>query len=428
MKKVKLLSLFAIGLLTVAGAVACGPEEGTDTPSTVFKVWAPVEHQDFYKEVFADFQKAHPEYAGYTLEYGTVSEGDAYGQVSKDVENAADVFTFANDQLLNLIRVGALAQVGGDYLDFVKENNDPMTVETSKDMKGDVYAYPMTLDNGYMLTYNKEVIPNYTEDMTFFDVAKACADANKKFVVPMGDSWYAFGFFRGFGSEYKVEYNADGVETKITCDYDGKEGLATGNFLIDLRDTAGFQYVDGGAAGQEPVKLNNYLDSHMSEIGAFISYPGAVKTYLLDKNDPWGSDSNIACDLLPMMDETHRMKTFIGMKMVGVNKTSDKLVMAHTFAQYITGKDVQLKRYESFNYGPSNIEAAATEKVANDVALKGLKKQFEENGEVQVNVPSTFWTALQNFTCSLGYKKEVNKNNLQTELTKLATNIETISQ
>ena len=166
----------------------------------------------------------------------------------------------------------------------------------------------------------------------------------------------------------------------------------------------------------------------MSKIGAFISYPGAVKTYVLDK-DAW-DDANVRCDLLPLMkenDTTKRMRTFLGMKMVGVNKQSKNLVLAHKFAQYITSEDVQLLRYKNYNYGPSNIKAAEDKAVKADVALVGLNKQFAAASDPQINVPSTFWTAVQNFGCSIGHKKEITKENLQASLDSLVEDMITIA-
>lgn len=435
MKKIKLFSVAAIAAMALVGVVSCGgetpdPDDSGDKPQLTaekFTVWAPIEHQEMYKQIFTDFKAANPDYKDVEFVFGTCSESDAYTNVSKDVTGAADVFTFANDQLYNMINVGALAQIGGDYKTFVETNNSQAAVDASKGQDGGLYAYPMTLDNGYMLTYDASVVTDYDENTTFFDIAEQCFAKGKKFVVPMGDSWYGYGFFAGFGGKYDVEYNEEGKESKITCNYNGQAGLDTGNFLIDLANTNGFTYVDGGAAGEDSLKLNAYLDTHIDEIGAFISYPGAVKTYVTGNWD----EANIRCDMLPLMEEGNpdsRMRTFLGMKMVGVNKQSKNLVLAHKFAQYITGEEVQLMRYENYGYGPSNIKAAENEKVKADVALTGLNKQFAEASDPQINVPSTFWTAVQDFCCAVGHKKEVNKQNLQSKLDSLVEDITTIAK
>ena len=435
MKKSKLLHAFALSAIAAVALVGCDqtPEPGPGpepTPeSQHLTVWAPIEHQDLYEQFFKEFKASDEKYANVEFEFGACGEGDAYGNISKDVTGAADVFTFANDQLYNLINVGALARLGGDYLTFVETENNTAAVEACKGTDGGIYAYPMTLDNGYMLTYDASVVTNYDENTTFFDIAQQCAAAGKKFAVPMGDSWYGYGFFSGFGAEYSVEYNDEGKESNITCNYNGTEGYRAGSFLINLANTEGIQYVDGGASGDQSVVLNQYLSAHMSEIGAFISYPSAVKTYVTDTG-AWDA-ANIRCDVLPMMEAddgtTARMRTFLGMKMVGVNKTSDNLVLAHDFAEFITSKDAQLARYEALSYGPSNIEAAKDPTVASDVALVGLNKQFEVAADPQINVPSTFWTALQNFGAAVGYTKDITLDNLQAQLDGVVEDITTIA-
>ncbi len=424
MKKVKLLGLSAVALLAAAGLSSCGGRAD-------LVVWAPVEHKEFYEKLFEEFKASNEEYKDITIEFGTCSEGDAYTNISKDVAGGADVFTFANDQLFNLINVGALNQLGGTNLSYVTDNNDPLAVESASNPQDDkVYAYPMTLDNGYMLTYDATVVTDYDEDTTFAEVAAQCAAAGKKFVVPMGDAWYAYGFFSGFGGTYDVTY-VDGKESKIECDYNGAAGVNAGTFMVNLAKTAGFQYVDGGNSGDQSLILNQYLSAHMEEIGAFISYPSAVKTYVFD-TDAWG-DENVRCGLLPMMEGKDgakaRMSTFLGTKLVGVNALSENQPLAHAFARFITSEDVQLKRYEEFSYGPSNNVAKENEKVKADVALSGLNAQFEEASQPQINVPSTFWTAMQNFGTACGYpgfKDPVTLDNLQEKLNNLTTNITTI--
>ena len=116
MKKVKLLSLFAIGLMTVAGAASCSSKAD-------LTVWAPQEHQELYKQFIEDFKAANPEYADMKIEMGVSSESDAYTNVSKAPQDAADVYSFANDQLYNLIKVGGLSEIGGTYRTEVEKNN-----------------------------------------------------------------------------------------------------------------------------------------------------------------------------------------------------------------------------------------------------------------------------------------------------------------
>ncbi len=185
MKKVKMLGVLAAGVLTVAGLASCGGEKVDLT------VWCPVEHTEIYKKFVEDFKATDAKYKDLNIKIGACGEGDAYGTLSKDVEGGADVYSFANDQLYNLIKVGGLAELGGDYKTFVETTNLEGMVNAAK--KGDkLYAFPITADNGYFLYYNSDVVTKYDETTSFEKVAAQCAAKGKKFVVPVGDSWYGY--------------------------------------------------------------------------------------------------------------------------------------------------------------------------------------------------------------------------------------------
>ena len=84
-----------------------------------------------------------------------------------DIEAAADVYSFASDQLFDLVNAGALQSVdemdaaletyAGKSVADVKSANASGSVEAAtKD--GTLYAFPMSADNGYFLYYNSELV------------------------------------------------------------------------------------------------------------------------------------------------------------------------------------------------------------------------------------------------------------------------------
>ena len=431
MKKLKVLCASAALVLVAGALVGCQDRGNSSSGSGTTKeagitVWAPLAHQDVYKGFISGFKEKYPEYKDVDIKLGTCEESEAYTNVSKDVESAADVYSFANDQLYNLIKVGALSRVGGENETEVKAKNAKNIVDWCS--RGDeLYGYPITADNGYYMHFDKSVVTNYDEKTTFFDVLEQCAKAGKKFAVPMGDSWYGYGFFAGFGATYNVTYDDAGKETKIEATYNGEGGLKSGRFLIDMANSEGFQYCDGDASGDNSVFLNTWISANVKDCGAIIIGNWQNKAVL----DPaWGE--NHVQTYLPLMKDnetntTARMRSFAGGKVVGVNGYTKSPVLAHKFAAYISGKDAQLTRFTQLGMGPSNSEALETEEVKKDPAVVGLATQIAMSGDAQINVPSTFWTAVQNFGASVGYKKEVNKDNLQEKLNTLNTNITTLA-
>lgn len=88
--------------------------------------------------------------------------------------------------------------------------------------------------------------------------------------------------------------------------------------------------------------------------------------------------------------EQVQMGSFLGCKILGVNTQTQHPVEAMELAEYLTSEDAQIRRYEVRGYGPSNLNAAASEEVSADVALSALAAQSEFG--VSQHVLGTFWT------------------------------------
>ena len=73
-------------------------------------VWGAEGDQDFLKGIVENFKKAYSDQK-FDIEIGVESESTAKDTVLKDIEAAADVYSFASDQLADLVRAGALANV-----------------------------------------------------------------------------------------------------------------------------------------------------------------------------------------------------------------------------------------------------------------------------------------------------------------------------
>ena len=462
MKKIKLLTLAAAFLLTAGVVTSCGggdepnpddppidnpnnpddpnkPDDGGEIPepepipvqdvSGSITVWAPQEHQELYKKFIKDFLASDEEYSDCTINLGVCSEADAYTNVSKAPEDAADVYTFANDQLFNLINVGGLSEVGGLFKQNIESQNSEGIVNAAK--QGDkLYAWPISSDNGYFLYYDASVVSGYNESTSFQDLLDQCKAANKKLGVNVGDSWYGYGIFSGFGAKYEVTYDKTGKETAITCDYDGAKGMKAAKFVDSLaRQKPTFQYIDGGASGDASFVLNTYIGNldTCKTLGAFV---GGTWLYA-DVAEAWGEE-NVRCSYLPLLDgddSTSRMRSFIGGKMIGVNSFSKNRTLAYYFADYISSYECQMQRFETLGMGPSNLHALEEEDVKANKALSGLAEQVGMAGDAQINVPSTFWSAVQNFGVAVGYQNKTGMTDaqLQAELDKLVEDITTLS-
>ena len=92
------------------------------------------------------------------------------------------------------------------------------------------------------------------------------------------------------------------------------------------------------------------------------------------------------------------MSGFGGFKLVGVKPQtdSDKLTFCHALADFITGEEMQMARYEANGWGPSNKNAQASDAVKADEALSALAQQLAFcPGQGQY--PNAYWTLTEAF-------------------------------
>ena len=104
------------------------------------------------------YNEAHPEW-NITYEYGVCGEYVAKDEVTKDVDAAADVYMFSNDNLTSQIAANGISKLGGQTAEDVKKNNSQAIVD-SVSVDGDIYGVPFTT-NSWFLYYDKSA---FTED------------------------------------------------------------------------------------------------------------------------------------------------------------------------------------------------------------------------------------------------------------------------
>lgn len=83
-----------------------------------------------------------------------VNEDICKDEILKNIDEVADVFAFADDQLLTLAAAGVITPLKD--ADQIREENYENTVQAAS-INEKLYAYPMTADNGYYMYYNKNI-------------------------------------------------------------------------------------------------------------------------------------------------------------------------------------------------------------------------------------------------------------------------------
>ena len=337
------------------------------------KVWVADNVVDFTKNQIEAFKEANPDYAGFDYLVEAVGEGDAAGNMVTDVEAGADIYVFAQDQIARLVSAGALEEVAPENVEAVESENDAGAVAAAT--VGDIlYAYPITSDNGYFLYYDSSVV---TDPSSLEAIIADCEAAGKNFYMEINSGWYQTAFFFATGAELTYETDDNGDFTACNASYASDEGLVAFKKMIELKSSPAFQ--NGSAIGE-------------------ATNVGAIVDGVWDSNaaqDLFGE--NYACAKLPTFTgsdgETYQMSGFGGFKLLGVKPQEDeeKLMACDALAAFLSSEEVQLARFEEVGWGPSNLNAQASDAVKANIALSALTEQLAFSVP-QGQYPGDYWT------------------------------------
>lgn len=343
-----------------------------DYGSGVITIWVAEAAVETTQTLADQFFSEHPEMAGYTVDIQPTGEGDAAGNMITDVEGGADIYGFAQDQLGRLVMAGALTPITGNYASAIESQNAAGAVAGAK-MGDQVYAFPMTADNGYFLYYDSSVV---TDPSSLDKILEDCAAAGKNFYMEINSGWYQTAFFFGTGCELTYDSDDTGTLTACNISYATDNGVKALKAMIQLASNGTF--------------VNGSSLSSATNVGAIIDGTwdsGAAK-------DLFGE--NYACTKLPKFTvdgQDYQMGGFCGFKLLGVKPQTEqgKMLVCLALAQYLTDEAAQIARFEALGWGPCNIAAQGNSAVQEDVALSALAAQFAFMIP-QGQYPDGYWT------------------------------------
>ena len=303
-----------------------------------------------------------------------ISEADAATLMITDVESGADLYCFAQDQTARLVQAGALAVLGEGATATVKERDDAGSVGAAT-FGDSLYAYPLTSDNGFFMYYDKSVI---TEDMIddLATLVKACEDNNRFFSMNYSSAWYNSAFFFGTGCVSQWVTDDSGAFTGVVDTYDSPEGLAA---LKGMQILAKSDAKNDSGSGEDFSKGSAVVVSGTWDAPTVESILG---------------DNMGVADLPSFTVDgvTYHMGSFSGGKLMGVKPQTDpaKAAALQRLALYLTSEECQLERFNSHNWGPSNVNAKASDAVQAHPVLAALGAQ-NNYATVQGQINDGWW-------------------------------------
>ena len=371
MKLKSLLAILLVFTMMVGVLASCGKgSEGTDTEADTqsselageydIKVWVAEAAVDLTKKQIDKFNETNTDGIKINATIEPVSESDAGTNMVTDVEAGGDIYCFAQDQFARLVQAGALAKLGAAAGKTVAEANDAGVVAAATSGE-ELYAYPLTSDNGYFMYYDKSVIPEADIDSLEKLIAD-CEAANKYFAFEMNTSaWYLASFFFGTGCVSEWTTDSDGKFVSVNDTFDSANGLIAVKGMKKLVDS------------------KMHLSS--SQASEFASNAAIVVTgtwSYADISNMLGDNMGVA-DLPSFeVDGTeYHLGSFNGCKLMGVKPQTDvkKQAALHKLAQYLTSEDCQMERFNELSWGPANSNAQKSDAVQANPGLAALLAQ-----------------------------------------------------
>ena len=368
------------GETTPAAPETTAPAASGEAEAITLKVWAPQEDQvdanSWLMQVEAQFAAAHPEYV-ITWDNGVCPEGDAKTLISADPAAGADVYMYANDHLGGLIQAGAVAKLGGPFLEQVKADNNETFVGTVTYADGDVYGFPVT-PNTWFMYYNKAIVGDA-------DITSLEAIMEKGIVTfDIANSWYMPAFFFAAGGSL---FGDLGVDAAAGAQFGGEAGYAAAEALLTLQENPNFKW-DGDGYGNNSLKDGT--------VAAYFSgdwdYAGLYEKL--------GEDLGAAaCPTVMIGGEAKQMLPYCGSKVVGVNPHAKNMKAAMEFAAYMASVESQKLRFELRGIIPAATELQSLEALQNSICAQAIMDTMNGKSAFQPKIPEmdAVWNPVATF-------------------------------
>ncbi len=395
-----------LGLICTAALTGCGQPEKTEPEETKpqrveLVVWGAEEDRELMNRIIQSFQANYQGQADFEITFEVQGEAQCKDALIGGLEDGADVFTFADDQLNALAAAGALDPI--ENADEIRSRNLSSTTEAAT-VNDQLYAYPLTADNGYFLYYNKRYITD-EQAKTLDGILEAAAANGKYFVMDWSSAWYVYSFFGNTGLQ--VGISDDGITNYCTWNQtDGDiKGTDVAQAMLRIAGSPGFasrtdeEFLEGVKDGSVVAGVSGVWNS-VDVQAAWGEYAGAAKLPTYSCNG-----------------RQVQMASFSGCKLIGVNAYSEHPEWASRLAEWITNEENQRLRFEMRGQGPSNIAVADSTEIQQSPAIAALLEQSEFS-QLQ-RVGGKFWDPISKFAENMAAGNPSGRN-LQEQLDEMA--------
>ena len=371
---------YNISGLVISGGDIDDGEDIEDEGTYDVKIWVDDRIVDLTKSQIGQFVAASGGKYTINATIEPVSESSAAASMLQDVQDGADLFCFAQDQLSRLKVAGALAKLNSNYVKYLEDNMSADAVDAAR-VNEDVYAFPITSDNGYFLYYDRSVISDdHAKNMTV--LLADCKNAGKTLnFEARSNGFYAASYFMATGCYSSWTLNSEsGKFESYTDNYNSPEGVIAAKGLKELDNKSLV------AGNSQASKLGS---SSAAVVSGIWEYEVALKNL---------GEDRLGCAPLPSFTvdgSQYHLSIFDGYKLLGVKPQVDakKASVCRKIARFLVSEECQSQRFDEASWGPTNLASNQKENVQSHKGLAALQAQHEF-AKPQGQCPGAWFTAL----------------------------------
>ncbi len=337
--------------------------DNDEAVTTSLLVYTPASEQVWVEKELDAFNKAHPKW-DLTFETKVVESSEIVNAVQTETEEIPDVYLFSSEDLPTLINGQVIAELGGDTLTSIEENNYD-SVKKSVTYNDVVYGVPYSAQTS-VLYYDKRVFEK--------DDVKSLSSILKKGKIgfSLSDAKILQGFYTGNGCTI--------YQNSAKFDFSGDKATNVTKYLMDLvKDTHFVNCTD------EDTSISRLHDGTVNAIIAGTdNYNEIVKAL---------GEENVGFAKLPTFQINGtdvQMRSLVSTSVVGVNIGSKNTKVAVALAAYLASTDSQQEHFNA-------LQACATDKhVKSEDGFVKIVRAIEKNGVVYPYVVNqdTFFNGL----------------------------------
>ena len=327
------------------GVIDIAIDDGTGDGSVYnLRVWCAEEDVDMIWEMLCAYADKYKDNT-YNWTVERQAEDLVASSVLRDVEAAPDVFSFANDQLGNLLNQNALIEIPAACTPQIDNQIDMARVAAQ--YNGSYYAIPYSYENCF-LYYNKSLVS--AEQVASMDSLLNASIAGVTFNlgIDMADSYYTTMFLYTAGVEI---FGAQGNDPS-SVDLANDNAVKACRYIASLSGKNKFASI---------AKADQYAALKNGRVAAIIGGPNMIRQF----KDALGANFGVA--MLPTIrfagdTKDSQLIGFSGVKMYGVSRRSTAARTQKTTAEaiklaaYLANATNQQKRLNDRAYCPTDCD------------------------------------------------------------------------